>query len=152
LKLFPTKYDISAALSLVLDPSSRFQDIIEQGRKKYPQDIERDLFFVTQIQTELQSPSPDPLKIAGLLKDLLQTNDATNKHIVGKIVSLKLMEIKLRDHSDKIREQFTRNGMSLDITDPQMRQRYAKYQLLVNNIGESKALYAVFENYLRRVF
>lgn len=151
-KLFPTKHDISDALALVLDPSSKFQILVEQVRKKHPQEVTNDLLLVRKLQTELQSLSPDPLKVAALLKDLFQTNDASNKHIVGKIVSMKLIEIKLRDHSDKIREQFARSGIKLDITAPEMRERYAKYQLLVNNMGEGKALNTLFENYLRRGF
>lgn len=150
LKTWPSKRDISQALDLILDPSSKFQDLIANIEKNFPYEIAQDRKKILKIQAELQKDLPDGKIIAEILKDLFRTNDARNIHIIGKIVSISLLQEKLKEHSENISEQLKSMGEDFDMRDQNQRERYAKYLLLINNMWEKNALYVIFENYLRR--
>jgi len=150
--IWPWKY-LKEIVASITNKDSEYSWFIESISSHYPDIVEADLKVLQEIQELLntEDSSSHGRKIFEKIKELLRLDDGTHSNIIGKILSLEMMNYKIQEHFENIATQISLSWWSIENLDDNMRIRFAQTSMLANNMWEGTQLLAITENYIQRI-
>lgn len=151
-KRWPTNTDLESAIEIITKPNEKLSEILETYKWMYSEEYNHDREIITEIKNELSQKTPDGKHIYKLLIEIIRLNDTTDRHLIGKILSLTLSQSLHRENIWHICEQLSKVWrLCNNLNNKKLESLYA-YSMLIMNKWPNVALSLVTENYLLRIF